>query len=183
MLDLDQVAPSWRVLPTWPGPERFYAIAGSDEKSFFLLSGIRRTQDANGKPALEYLRDAYRFDPVAETWERLPDLPHPNAAVASPAPYVDGGLLLLGRGAEGTGTNLPLDRRQAFGRETLRFDIATRRFNTIGSLPFGTAAVASANWHGSIIIASGEIAPGVRSPTVWSIRPESLAGRAQSRSD
>ncbi len=179
MLDLDQDTPSWRVLPTWPGPERFYAIAGSDGKSFFLFSGIRRTEDEQGRPKLEYLRDAYRFDPLAEMWERLADLPRANAAVASPAPYVDGGLLLLGRGADGTGTDVPLDQRRPFGREALRFDISAGGFDTIGSLPFGIAAAVSTQWRGSIIIASGESGPGVRSPTVWSMNPKSLGVGSQ----
>ncbi|MEX2172187.1 MAG: hypothetical protein WD851_22900 [Pirellulales bacterium] len=173
-LDLDAESPSWRVLPTWPGPERFYAIGGSDGKSFFLFSGIRRTEDKQGQPKLKYLNDAYRFDPEAEKWERLVDLPHANAAVASPAPYVDGGLWLLGRGADGSGTDLPLDQRPPFGREALRYNVSAGRFDTTGTLPFGLAAVASTQWGGSIIIASGESAPGVRSPEVWSIGPESL---------
>ena len=174
MLDLDAETPSWRALPTWPGPERFYAIGGSDGKSFFLFSGICLTEDKQGQPKLEYLKDAYRFDPVTEKWERLADLPHANAAVASPAPYVGGGLLLLGQGADGSGTDLPLDQRLPFGREALRYDVSTGRFDTTGTLPFGLAAVASTQWHGSIIIASGESGPGVRSPEVWSISPESL---------
>ena len=176
MLDLDRETPIWRVLPTWPGPERFYSVGGSDGESFFLFSGIRCIDDDQGKPKLEYLRDAYRFDPTAEKWERLADLPHPNAAVASPAPYADGGLLLLGQGADGSGLNLPLDQRQPFGREVLRYDVSTRRFDTIGSVPFGLAAVVPTQWGGSIIIASGESGPGVRSPAVWSIRPASLNG-------
>ena len=48
MLDLDQETPIWRVLPTWPGPERFYAVAGSDGKSFYLFSGIRCVDDDQG---------------------------------------------------------------------------------------------------------------------------------------
>ena len=177
-LDLDEKSLNWRELPTWPGPERFYAIAGSDVKSFFLFSGIRRTAGRRmvnphwntcATPTALTLRRKRGND-----WQTC----HiPTRRSRRPRRYVDGGLLLLGRGADGTGTNLPLEKRQPFGRETLRFDIATGRFIMIGSLPFGLAAVASANWHGSIIIASGEIAPGVRSPAVWSIRPESLTVR------
>jgi N-acetylneuraminic acid mutarotase len=174
MLDLDQDSQSWRELPTWPGPERFYAIAGSDGQSFFLFSGIRRTEDKKGQPQLEYLKDAYRFDPMADEWRRLADLPHANAAIATPAPYANGGLFLLGRGADGAGADVPLDQRRPFAREILRYDVAADKFETVGTLPFGLAAVSSTQWNGSFIIASGESRPGVRSPNVWSIRPASL---------
>jgi N-acetylneuraminate epimerase len=178
MLDLEQDSRGWRTLPTWPGPERFYAIAGSDGRSFFLFSGIRRTEDNQQRPKLEYLIDAYRFDPVAEKWARLVDLPHANSAVASPAPFANGGFFFLGRGADGTGSDVPLDKRRPFSREVLRYDVSADKFRTVGSVPFGLAAVSSSQWHGSFIIASGESGPGVRSRAVWSIRPESLAGRA-----
>jgi N-acetylneuraminate epimerase len=177
MLDLDQDSPGWRALPTWPGPERFYAVAGSDGRSFFLFSGIRRTEDNQRQPKLEYLNDAYRFDPAAEKWTRLADLPHPNSAVATPAPFANGGFFLLGRGADGTGSDMPLDKRQPFAREVLRYDVSADKFEMVTSVPFGLAAVASLQWHGSFIIASGESGPGVRSRAVWSIHPESLAGR------
>lgn len=174
MLDLNAEPRSWKALPTWPGPERFYAIAGSDGQSFFLFSGIRRTENSEGRPALEYLKDAYRYDPKAEKWERLADLPHANAAVASPAPYVDGGLVLLGRGADGMGTEVPLSQRKSFGRDALRYDVARGRYEVSGTLPFGLAAVSSTEWNGSAIIASGESRPGVRSPAVWSIPRKAL---------
>jgi N-acetylneuraminic acid mutarotase len=173
-LNLDDDSPSWRELPTWPGCERFYAVAGSDGKSFYLFSGIRRLELESGKPTLDYLQDAYRYDPAAEMWERLPDLPHPNAAVASPAPYVNDGLWLLGSGADGSGTKLPLNRR-SFGTKVLRFQIPSNQWQPAAQLPFGLAAVGTTHWNGSIIIASGESGPGVRSTAIWSIRPEHLS--------
>jgi N-acetylneuraminic acid mutarotase len=173
-LNLDAPAPAWRELPPWPGPERFYGVGGTDGKSFFMLSGIRRVVDEQGKPKLEYLKDTFRFDPAKEKWERLSDLPQPNAAVASPAPYVGGGFVLLGQGADGSGVNLPLGERRPFGREALRFDVGTGKTETAGTLPFGVAAAGATFWNGSIIVASGEIGPGVRSPAVWAIQPKSL---------
>jgi N-acetylneuraminic acid mutarotase len=179
MLDLDQEPSNWKTLPTWPGPERFYAIAGTDGNSFFLFSGIRPILDKRNQPSLEYLTDAYCFDPTAERWTRLADLPHANAAVASPAPFVDGGMLLLGRGADGTGIDLPLKDRPPFGREILRYDLSTGTWKTLGPLPFGLAAVPSTQWNGKSVIASGERQPGVRSPAVWSIDLTSAVTDAQ----
>ncbi|HVT27495.1 MAG TPA: kelch repeat-containing protein [Lacipirellulaceae bacterium] len=170
MLNLADESPHWRVLPTWPGPERFYAVAGTDGRSFFLFSGIRRVLDKANKPTLEYLNDCYRFDPATEKWSRLTDLPHANAAVASPAPFVQGCLLLLGRGADGVHVDRSLEHRAAFGREVLCYDVRTANWNTLAPLPFGRAAVTAVPWRGAFVVASGEASPGVRSNQVWSVR-------------
>ena len=173
-LDLNEKTQSWRELPTWPGPERFYAVAGSNGESFFLLSGLRCIEGKDGTAVLEYLKDAYVFNTATGKWDRLPDLPHPNAAVASPAPYIDGGLMLLGRGADGSDLHLPLNERRPFGRELIRFDVASRTYENIGTIPFGLAAVTATKWRDAIVVASGESGPGVRSTAVWSINSKEL---------
>ncbi|MEX0612102.1 MAG: hypothetical protein WD738_22405 [Pirellulales bacterium] len=167
MLNLDDQQCGWSKLPSWPGPERFYAVAATDGKSFFLFSGIRRVLDQQGKPVLEYLKDAYRFNPAAERWARLPDLPHANAAVATPAPLFGDCLLLIGRGADGENVDGPLQDREPFGGEVLCYKLRTGNWQELGSLPFGRAAVSSAQWRGGIVIASGESRPGIRSNQVW----------------
>jgi N-acetylneuraminic acid mutarotase len=170
VLDLKDEHLHWKSLPTWPGPERFYAVAGTDGELFYLFSGIRRIVNADGQPALEYLRDAYCFDPNTSQWTRLPDLPNANAAVASPAPLVAGGLLLLGRGADGDKVDGPMDKRPGFSGDVLSFELASKKWESIGELPFGRAAVPSTQWHRGTVIASGEVGPGVRSKEVWWIK-------------
>lgn len=170
VIDLNDAEPQWKSLPTWPGPERFYAVAGTDGELFYLFSGIRRIVNAEGQPALEYLRDAYCFNPKTEEWTRLPDLPNANAAVASPAPLVGGNLLLIGRGADGVKVDGPMDKRPGFAGDVLGLELATKEWKSLGALPFGRAAVPSAIWQGGIVIASGEVGPGVRSKEVWWIK-------------
>jgi N-acetylneuraminic acid mutarotase len=170
VLDLNDASPEWKSLPTWPGPERFYAIAGTDGEQFYLFSGIRRIVNSENQPALEYLRDAYCFDPSSEKWTRLPDLPNANAAVASPAPLVSGNLLLIGRGADGVKVDGPMEKRPGFSGDVLCFELASKEWKAVGALPFGRAAIPAAYWRGEIIIASGEVGPGVRSNEVWRIK-------------
>lgn len=170
VLDLNDADPQWKSLPTWPGPERFYAIAGTDGASFYLFSGIRRIVNSDGQPALEYMRDAYCYDPTTEEWTRLPDLPNANAAVASPAPLVDGNLLLIGRGADGVKVDAPMDKRPGFAGDVLCYELESKEWKSVGALPFGRAAVPAAFWRGGIVIASGEVGPGVRSNEVWWIK-------------
>lgn len=172
VLDIEDEKPEWESLPTWPGPERFYAVAGTDGKLFYLFSGIRRILNSDGQPALEYLRDAYCFDPTAKEWTRLPDLPNANAAVASPAPLVADSLLLIGRGADGIKVDGAMDKRPGFSGEVLCYEIASKAWTSLATLPFGRAAVPSANWRGGTVIASGEVGPGVRSKEVWWIKEQ-----------
>jgi N-acetylneuraminic acid mutarotase len=176
MLDLADERHGWSELPTWPGPERFFAVAGSDGKAFYLFSGIRRILDSSGQPVLEYLKDAYRFDPAVKSWARLADLPHANAAVASPATDVGDYLLLLGRGADGVGVDRPLQDRAEFGTDVLGYNVITGKWHEVATLPFGRAAVPSAPWRGGTVVASGESRPGIRSNEVWWVRASSADG-------
>lgn len=170
-LDLSADEPKWEKLPTWPGPDRFYAIAATDSAAFYLFSGFQRVVDEDGQPSLKYLRDAYRYDPATKQWTQLADLPHPNGAVASPAPHVGDWLLLLGGGADGRGIELPLKDRPTFLREVVGYHLTTNQWKTVGRLPFSHVAVPLTQWRGGYVVASGESRPGVRSREVWMLQP------------
>jgi N-acetylneuraminate epimerase len=173
-LDLGDPSARWQQLDPWPGPERFYAVAATDGKSFYLISGLRRVVDENGKPQLEFLTDAYRYDvPTGEgagSWHRLADLPRPNAAAATPAPVVAGRVLLLGNGADGSNLEIPSAERPGFGDEILAYDIQTDRWLSAGRVPAGRAAVTAVRWGDSWVLPTGEVRPAVRSPQVYTAR-------------
>ncbi|HEX7010372.1 MAG TPA: hypothetical protein VF184_10335 [Phycisphaeraceae bacterium] len=180
-LDLTNPHAGWRVLEPWPGPERFYAVATAADGAFYLLSGIRRVLDASGQPTLEYLRDAYRYTPgpansTAGRWERLPDLPRPNAAAATPAPVLDDRfIVLLGNGADGAHVDVPMSQQPGFGRQILIFDLSRNQWTQAGELPFGRAAVPLTTWRNRWVVPSGEVRAGVRSPHVYWAAPQPLA--------
>lgn len=173
-LDLSETQPRWRELEPWPGPERFYAVAATDGQSFFLLSGLRRVVGVDDKPALEYLRDAYRYDPGEEPatggWSRIADLPRANAAAATPAPVIDGVILLLGNGADGANLDIPAAERPGFGDEILAYNIASDSWRRAGSVPAGRAAITSVRWGDLVVLPTGEVRPMVRSPEVHTAR-------------
>ena len=170
-LDLSNAAMRWRQLEPWPGPERFYAIAAAVGDSFYLIGGIRCVDDGSNA-RLEYLHDAYRFTPASGMgsgrWERLPDLPRPRAAIATPAPTLqDRFIALLGSGADGTNLDVSMAEHPGFGSGVLLFDTSSDRWIANGQMPVGRAAVSSAWWRERIVIPTGEVRPGVRSPEVY----------------
>jgi N-acetylneuraminic acid mutarotase len=165
-LDLDRLSAGWRTLPTWPGTERFLAIAGAHDDAFFLFSGARLIADGTSKPAREWLRDAYRFNPTAG-WKRIADLPRVAVAAPSPAPSVDGRLLVLG-GDDGAQVALPPTTHQGFPRDALAYRPADGTWSRASDVPFSLVTTTLTTWRGQIVVPGGEARPGVRSPRVWS---------------
>ena len=165
-LDLAQPGARWTELPPWPGPGRMLATAGAHAGSIFLFSGTALNAGADGKPVRELLRDAHRFTP-GDGWRRLADLPRVAVAAPSPAPVVDGQLLVLG-GDDGAQLNSPPTEHRGFPRDVLAYDPRTDRWKTLGTVPFSLVTTAITEWLGRIVIPGGEQRPGVRSTEVWS---------------
>ncbi len=174
-LDLDRPSAGWRDLPTWPGAERFLATAGAHDGAFFLFSGARLVADGTNKPAREWLRDAYRYTPTAG-WKRLADLPRVAVAAPSPAPAVNGRLLVIG-GDDGSQIALAPTAHQGFPRDTLAYRSLDDTWSRAGDVPFSLVTTTLTTWRGQIIVPGGEARPGVRSPRVWSADPSTPAAK------
>jgi N-acetylneuraminic acid mutarotase len=164
-LDLDRVSAGWRELPAWPGPERFLATAGAQDGAFYLFSGARLFADAQGKPAREFLRDAYRYTPGAG-WKRLADLPRVAVAAPTPAPVAGGKLLVIG-GDDGAQAAVAQTAHRGFPRDVLAYDPESDTWSRAGEVPFSLVTTTLTTWRGEIVIPGGEARPGVRSTEVW----------------
>ncbi len=167
--DLHQPEAGWRQLPSWPGPGRFQAIAAVGADAFYLFSGLRYEADDKGGSKLVYLRDAYRYSEKSG-WEKLPDLPHPAVAAASPAPLIAGEILAIG-GVDGSwGDKRPQDLPEA-PRRIQAYSIRNNSWSDRGAAPVGRVCVSAVEWAGRWVLPTGERSPGVRSPEVWSFEP------------
>ena len=166
-LNLGKIQDGWKELPTWPGPERMLAVAGSAKRSFFLISGTNLHPDADGKPERTYLRDGYRYSPKSG-WEKISDIPAPAIASPSPAPVVNRSKLLVLCGDDGSKVGSePLSKHPGFPKRTLAYDAKKDSWSDAGKLPFSIVTVPVTRWKGHFVIANGEARPGVRSPSVW----------------
>lgn len=181
-LDLKQKNSSWKELTSWPGPSRMMAVAGSDDKCFYLFSGA---QLANGKRA--YLKDAYSFS-EKKGWKQLADLPWPVTAAPSLAFHSQRSMFIFG-GDDGTyadSATILKEKHPGFNHKMLRYDIDKNSWSTAGEIYTDKKvdAIESPNnsiwppvttslavWKDLIVLPGGEVRPGTRTPNVIIAKP------------
>ena len=167
-LNLSRTKGGWQKLESIPGTGRILATSGASDGSFYLFGGASLKAGTDGKPAREWLRDAYRFSP-GRGWKRIADLPRVAVAAPSPAPFVHGKFLILG-GDDGSQGNTPPQEHKGFPRNVLAYDPKTDKWEQLADAPVALVTTAVVTWRGRTVIPGGEIRPGVRSPEVWSFK-------------
>lgn len=165
-MNLSPKRPAWRELEPLPGPGRIFATAGAHDGSFYVFGGAALHAAPDGKPVREWLRDAWRYTP-GRGWKRLADLPRVAVAAPSPAPVVNGRLLVIG-GDDGSQVNTPPGDHKGFHRDVLAYDPKTDQWEQLGDAPFALVTAGAVAWKNRIVIPGGEVKPGIRSPEVWS---------------
>ncbi len=171
-LDLSAKPMKWQTLEPWPGPSRMLSAAGSAGGAFYLFAGCELYPNAQGKGTRRYLTDAYRYRP-GQGWRRIADLPRPAVAAPSPALSPDGRRLLLLGGDDGANAGRVFelkDKHPGFRRDVLAYDTENNTWAKAGDMPAGQVTTSAVLWRGAIVIPSGEVRPGVRSPKVWAVR-------------
>jgi N-acetylneuraminic acid mutarotase len=174
VMNLAKSKKRWVEAPSLPARGRIQAVCATDQKSFFVVSGIGLQADSQGLPSrkMPYLQDFWRYDPqpsfVEGRWSRLPDIPVERAAAPSPAFYAKNRIYLLG-GAESELHQLPQKDHPGWSRRTLYFDLMKEKWelseNLSDQLRPRVTAAAIDNGESYLII-SGEISPGRRSPEI-----------------
>lgn len=188
----DSESIEWEALG-WPEDARgrMHAVAGVRGSRFYLFGG--RDVAAGEEEAderifgLDWLRDCWELEVPTGQWRRLADLPAGRSASPSTAVPLGGdSFLVLG------GVTVPLLREElrkrpevngqgmehpGFSREILCYHgvvdrwVVAGEFSVPGLLPPVTAPVV---FHdGRMIVPSGEVKPGVRSPQVVTAVPTS----------
>jgi SSS family transporter len=170
-LDLSQPNATWQELPPWPGPARSLATASSQAGAFYLLGGVSLQPGPTGQPQRTYLQDAYRFDPKTSTWSAIAKLPHPVAAAPSPAPALGQSHLLLIGGDDGSHYGFqPAAEHPGFSHSLLAYHTITDTWSPLGQTPATQVTVPTVSWHERIVIPSGEIQPGIRTPVIHTLQ-------------
>ena len=172
-LDLAATTPVWRELPPLPAAGRVLAVAGAHDGSLYVLSGASLRPDAEQHPVRTYLRDAWRLQLARSRWQRLEDLPRPAVAAPSPAPIIGSGSMLILGGDDGSQAGIDPRRHLGFARSSLHYHLVTDRWTTSEAPPVAvvTAPVVATD-DGSFTVVSGELRPGVRTPTVQLLTPK-----------
>lgn len=178
-------ASKWRSCG-WPDGARgrMYPVAGVRDGKFYLFGG-RDFADSEGETGerifgLDWLSDCWELDVAAGEWRRLADLPEGRSAAPSMAVPVGASSFLMLGGVtvdflkaqvaarpelDGQGMAHP-----GFSRSVLSYNTVTDRWAEAGSFPmegtFTPVTTPVVLWNGKVIIPTGEIMPGVRSPQV-----------------
>lgn len=156
MLDLHDRGRGWQELPPWPGPGRAFAVAASQsdgfDNCFYLFSG----RDFSGDSAWTVHKDGYRYNPRLGSWERLEGEFPVMAGTA--APFGTNHILLIG-GRNGTNSDDRMLRLYHTITETLTEVPVSDEID----LPVTTNVLPDDD---GILITSGEIRPGVRTPVL-----------------
>jgi len=203
-LDLDRLDEGWVKLPDHPGPARIKMVTAvqkgpGGESCLFLFSGSRTTTSSEGDPRFEMFTDAYRYSPAARSWTAIASLPvleDPreidgeeafvaerwpiNAACA--APFGENEILTFS-GSTGRyildeqGKVRDPEVRPSFANRVLAYDVLADLWRDAGEMPLGVVTTHAQPWQGQIVIASGEVKPGIRTPRVQALllAPEFLS--------
>jgi N-acetylneuraminate epimerase len=167
-LDLQRRDDGWKKLTPWPGPERMLAVAASVDGNFFLAGGTSIAPGLDGKPVRTYLRDMWKYSPTGH-WSRCADLPRPAVAAPTPAPHSSDGFLILG-GDDGTLVNFsPPQNHPGFPKSILKYHVSADQWTDTLDLPASHVTTPTVEWNGRFVIPSGELRPGIRSPSVWAL--------------
>jgi SSS family transporter len=202
-LDLNAQADGWVSLPTHPGEPRAKMVtaiqAGPDGKPcLYMFSGSRTTKPDADHFRFEMFADGYCYSPEAQSWRQLcelPALPDPREIdgkerfASEPWPINAGSAMAFGTsqiltfsGSTGRyilnseGEIVPAAERPFFLNRVLAYDVVDDQWIEAGTMPVGVVTTGVTLWNGSIVIASGEIKPGIRTRAVQALPVHGMAG-------
>ncbi|MGJ8696911.1 MAG: sodium:solute symporter family transporter [Verrucomicrobiaceae bacterium] len=178
-------ASEWKPLG-WPDGARgrMYPVAGVRGGKFYLFGGrdfADSEEEEEGRIfGMDWLSDCWELEAASGTWKRLADLPESRSAAPSMAVPVGASSLLMLGGVtvdflkeqiaarpelNGQGMDHP-----GFPGSVLSYNTVTDRWADAGSFPMEGALAPVTTpvvfWNGKVILPTGEIKPGVRSPQV-----------------
>lgn len=170
MLDLNRPGAQWTELPTPPGPGRILSVMATDGKSILLFSGVALNPGTNGQVVRTYLTDCHSYR-KEDGWKQCASMPRASAAAPSPAICQHGWTYILG-GDDGSRVGFkPEENHPGFAKDVLRYSAALDQWQIdVEELPCPHVTTPQIPWMNGSIIASGEMRPGVRSPSVWMLR-------------
>jgi len=182
----------WETLPSCPGPPRrlmsYAAQSNGDHTNLYLFGG----RSSIGTETT-ILYDAYEYDTKQDQWKPITSNPAFNAGMAAPAIAIGASGILLFGGDDGTlfqerygleraiAKEADPDKRDSlsqtleasfiahtgFSRTIMSYNTITGTFSILGEIPELAPVVTTAvTWNNKLWLPSGEIFPGVRSPTL-----------------
>ncbi|WP_215224946.1 sodium:solute symporter family transporter [Echinicola shivajiensis] len=201
-LDLSAERPTWETLSSWPGEARSHAMGAvqhnGESDCFYLFGGRQRM--SNG--ISERYHDTYCYNPKTEEWIILNPIQKNGEDVslsAGVAQSLGNSHVIFYGGVRGDvfnqlerlGSEISsqsddnikdglikernhiLNNHPGFDGSILAYNTVTDSWSNYGSLPFETPVTTTAvKWGDELIIPSGEISPGIRTPKIYAAKFE-----------
>ena len=193
-LNLNKINDGWTMLPAIPKPLSNTVVVAqylNGQKQIYLMGG--RAKQKNG--ISDFSSDVYSFDIHLKRWDKKKSLPYPISA-GTGAVVTEKYILLFGgdRGeqfnkVERTISNINLEKDElrkenlitiknklleshpGFSNEILLYNTQKNIWTSTGFIPFDTSVTTNVvQWGDEIIIPSGEIKAGVRTPRILSAK-------------
>jgi len=193
-LNLNKINDGWTMLPAIPKPLSNTVVVAqylNGQKQIYLMGG--RAKQKNG--ISDFSSDVYSFDIHLKRWDKKKSLPYPISA-GTGAVVTEKYILLFGgdRGeqfnkVERTISNINLEKDElkkenlitiknklleshpGFSNEILLYNTQKNVWVSNGFIPFNTSVTTNVvQWGDEIIIPSGEIKAGVRTPRIISAK-------------
>lgn len=163
-MDLSVSTKRWREEASIPGPGRILSTAATHDGAVYVFGGAELfTQD--GVIQRKYLKDAYVLRPGGK-WKKLPDIPNPLAASATPAP-VWGNKIYLVSGDDGSQVGRFQAEHRGFPATIWSLDLDRMEWSQAGTTPAPRVTLPCVQVDREAYFLSGEKSPGVRSPEIW----------------
>jgi len=160
----------WQKLAPFPGMARINPLAAAQSDGFgehlYLFGGLGEITTADGERTKLFLKDGWRYTPAKNEWTQTAPLPRPvrsSTCVALGQSHI----LILG-GPDGSlpGQDKP-DQHPGFPSDIWAYHTITDTWIPQGQIPVSPAVTSAVMWNGRIVVPTGEIRPGVRTPLVW----------------
>jgi len=193
-LNLNKINDGWTMLPAIPKPLSNTVVVAqylNGQKQIYLMGG--RAKQKNG--ISDFSSDVYSFDIHLKRWDKKKSLPYPISA-GTGAVVTEKYILLFGgdRGeqfnkVERTISSINLEKDElrkenlitiknklleshpGFSNEILLYNTQKNIWTSTGFIPFDTSVTTNVvQWGDEIIIPSGEIKAGVRTPIIVSAK-------------
>lgn len=151
----------WRQLSAWPGTARFGAAMvtqSNGEYDCLYLFG--------GKGTEGYLKDAFSYDAKRNKWKALEPLPRP--ALFSAATGLGQTHIVLFSGSDGHDADKAIELKDNYHMtaEVLAYHTITNTWIKLNDVPRGVAGATAIRWHNKLLLAGGELRPGVRTSQI-----------------
>ena len=192
-LDLDDIGLGWKSIVGHPTGHRTASLlAGINGK--LIVAGGR----ASANTPYPILRDAYAYDPISDLWQVLPDM---NQGAVAGIPFSVANRFFVVVGGDGNEARATVyesldrirqqhtkgtaemqalsntttflhDHHCGFNTQIQVFDSQTRNWFYAGYVP-GSPPVTTppVYWGTNLVVVSGEVSPGKRTPKIWLLRP------------